>query len=104
VPSYATAIGSSADRPLALAELMGIIVNDGQRRPTEAERNAARRALELYMSELREEIGRTEKHEWRESLRLESEILERVIEQLSPSPLSTVTRSLQCAGTPRRTR
>jgi hypothetical protein len=34
VPSYATAIGSSADRPLALAELMGIIVNDGQRRPT----------------------------------------------------------------------
>jgi len=34
VPSYATAIGSSADRPIALAELMGIIVNDGQRRPT----------------------------------------------------------------------
>jgi membrane peptidoglycan carboxypeptidase len=34
VPSYATAIGSSADRPMALAELMGIIVNDGWRRPT----------------------------------------------------------------------
>ena len=34
VPSYATAIGSSADRPMALAELMGIIVNDGQRRST----------------------------------------------------------------------
>lgn len=34
VPSYATAIGSSADRPTALAELMGIIVNDGRRRPT----------------------------------------------------------------------
>ena len=32
VPSYATAIGSSADRPGALAELMGIIVNDGERR------------------------------------------------------------------------
>ncbi len=32
VPSYATAIGSSADRPMALAELMGIIVNDGKRR------------------------------------------------------------------------
>ena len=29
VPSYATAIGSSSDRPAALAELMGIIVNDG---------------------------------------------------------------------------
>ena len=32
VPSYATAIGSSADRPAALAELMGIIANDGVRR------------------------------------------------------------------------
>jgi membrane peptidoglycan carboxypeptidase len=31
VPSYATALGSSADRPAALAELMGIIVNDGLR-------------------------------------------------------------------------
>lgn len=34
VPSYATVIGSSADRPDALAELMGIIVNGGIRRPT----------------------------------------------------------------------
>lgn len=33
VPSYATAIGSSADRPTALADLMGIIVNDGLFRP-----------------------------------------------------------------------
>lgn len=33
VPSYATAIGSSSDRPTALAELMGIIVNDGMHRP-----------------------------------------------------------------------
>lgn len=33
VPSYATAIGSSADRPAALAELMGIIVNNGARLP-----------------------------------------------------------------------
>jgi membrane peptidoglycan carboxypeptidase len=32
-PSYATAIGSSGDRPAALAELMGIIVNDGRRMP-----------------------------------------------------------------------
>jgi membrane peptidoglycan carboxypeptidase len=32
VPSYASAIGSSGDRPEALAELMGIIVNDGVRR------------------------------------------------------------------------
>jgi membrane peptidoglycan carboxypeptidase len=34
VPSYATAIGSSADRPAALAELVGIILNDGIRQPT----------------------------------------------------------------------
>jgi len=31
VASYATSIGSSADRPAALAELMGIVVNDGVR-------------------------------------------------------------------------
>ena len=34
-PSYASAIGASGDRPAALAELMGIIVNDGVRRPTQ---------------------------------------------------------------------
>lgn len=34
VPSLATAIGSSADRPAALAALMGILVSDGMRRPT----------------------------------------------------------------------
>ena len=33
VPSYATALGASADRPAALAELMGILVNDGLRKP-----------------------------------------------------------------------
>jgi hypothetical protein len=34
VPSLATAIGSSADRPAALAELIGVILNDGVRLPT----------------------------------------------------------------------
>ena len=34
VPTYATAIGSSSDRPVALAELVGILVNDGMRRPS----------------------------------------------------------------------
>ncbi len=33
VPSFATAIGSSADRPGALAELVGIILADGRRMP-----------------------------------------------------------------------
>ncbi len=32
-PSYATALGASGDRPSALAELMGIIVNEGVRKP-----------------------------------------------------------------------
>ena len=35
VPSYATAIGSSADRPGALAELVGIILADGVKMPLE---------------------------------------------------------------------
>jgi membrane peptidoglycan carboxypeptidase len=35
VPSYATAIGSSADRPGALAELVGIILANGQKLPVE---------------------------------------------------------------------
>ncbi|WP_372810602.1 hypothetical protein, partial [Litorivivens sp.] len=34
VPSLASALGSSGDRPAALAELMGIILNDGKRLPT----------------------------------------------------------------------
>jgi len=33
VSSYSTAIGSSCDQPAALAELIGIILNDGIRRP-----------------------------------------------------------------------
>lgn len=32
VPSYASSLGASADRPAALAELMGILVNQGVRR------------------------------------------------------------------------
>ena len=34
VPTLATALGSSADRPAALAELMGILLRDGQRYPS----------------------------------------------------------------------
>ncbi|GAB3537171.1 transglycosylase domain-containing protein [Pontibacter brevis] len=34
VPSFATALGSSGDRPAALAELMGIILNNGVRQKT----------------------------------------------------------------------
>ena len=34
VPSLATALGSSGDKPASLAELIGIILNNGQRLPT----------------------------------------------------------------------
>lgn len=34
VPSYATALGSSGDRPAALATLLGVIVNDGKLMPS----------------------------------------------------------------------
>ncbi|MBI3145922.1 MAG: penicillin-binding protein [Pseudogulbenkiania sp.] len=34
VPSYATTLGASADRPAALAELMGVLLNDGVRQPS----------------------------------------------------------------------
>jgi hypothetical protein len=50
---------------------------------SEPERNTARRALEIYVSDLREEIVKTERHEWRQALHEEKELLERVIEQLS---------------------
>lgn len=33
-PSYAASLGASGDRPSALAELMGILANDGVRQPT----------------------------------------------------------------------
>ena len=50
---------------------------------TEAERNTIRHALEIYVTDLREEIVKTEKHEWLEALHLEEQILAGVLEQLS---------------------
>ncbi|ASW01362.1 transglycosylase domain-containing protein [Paraburkholderia aromaticivorans] len=35
-PSYAAAIGASGDRPAALAQLIGVIANDGNKVPTES--------------------------------------------------------------------
>ncbi|MGH6889649.1 MAG: transglycosylase domain-containing protein [Rhizomicrobium sp.] len=58
VPSLATAIGSSGDRPDALAELMGIIVNNGVRQPTIDIRSLKFAAGTPYETDLR---GGTEK-------------------------------------------
>ena len=52
-PSYATAIGSSGDRPAALAELMGIIVNDGVRLPVASLKRLRFAADTPYETELR---------------------------------------------------
>jgi membrane peptidoglycan carboxypeptidase len=53
VPSYATAIGSSGDNPAALAELVGILLNDGIRQPNvriEELHFAARTPFETIMN------------------------------------------------------
>ena len=52
VPSLGTAIGSSGDRPAALAELMGIISNGGMRLPTAAIEQAAFRRGTPYETNL----------------------------------------------------
>jgi hypothetical protein len=43
---------------------------------------ALREALEAYLSELREEIVKTEKHEWREELHRQKEILAEIQKKL----------------------
>ena len=73
VPSYATAIGSSADRPASLAELVGIILNDGVRYPT-------LRIQQLHFAE---------KTPYETILRYEESAGERVL----PSEIVTVVRS-----------
>jgi hypothetical protein len=61
---------------------------------TEPERNTMRRALELYVSELRGEIVKTEKHEWRQAFREEksdSQRRYRTVECLSARTLPAGT-------------
>lgn len=49
---------------------------------TDQERGAIVSALQTYLSNLREEIAKTEKHEWKAQLHDEENILNRVIEKL----------------------
>ena len=46
------------------------------------ERLVIRHALEVYLSDLREEVAKTEKHDFRVPLHKEEEILKTVIKQL----------------------
>ncbi|MBI5742088.1 MAG: transglycosylase domain-containing protein [Nitrospirae bacterium] len=61
VPSYATAIGSSADRPAALSELMGIIVNGGMKYPAHRIESVHFAKDTPYETNLRREIEKGER-------------------------------------------
>jgi len=61
VPSYATALGASADRPAALAELMGILVNDGVRKPNTRIQSLHFAAATPYETLLQYKPGRAER-------------------------------------------
>ena len=61
VPSYATSIGSSADKPAALAEMMGIIANGGVRYPTRRINRLHFAAGTPYETVFEPAIGRTER-------------------------------------------
>lgn len=47
------------------------------------ERGFVQLALQSYLSDLREEIVKTTKHEWRQALHREEQTLKQVIERLS---------------------
>jgi len=47
------------------------------------ERGFVQHALESYLSDLREEIARTEKHEWRQPLHKDEQTLKSVIGRLN---------------------
>ena len=49
---------------------------------TDLEKKTVLRALEVYLSDLRQEITKTEKHEWKVGLHEEEDALKQVIEKL----------------------
>lgn len=50
---------------------------------TDEEDKIIRHALEVYLSDLREEVVKAEKHDWKAGLRNEEEVLKKVIEKLT---------------------
>ncbi len=46
------------------------------------ERDVIRNALKVYLSDLREEITKTEKHDWKVALHEEEDVLKQVIDRL----------------------
>lgn len=61
VPSYATSLGASADRPAALAEMMGILVNDGVRKPNTRIQSLHFAAATPYETLLQYKAGKAER-------------------------------------------
>ncbi len=55
-------------------------------RLTEYEANVVKHALEDYLSNLREEIVKTEKHEWKKGLHTEEDALKSILEKLMTMP------------------
>ncbi|MCL4503363.1 MAG: hypothetical protein M1438_16180 [Deltaproteobacteria bacterium] len=51
--------------------------------PNDKEKEVLKHALEVYLSELREEIVKTETHRWKVPLHEEEDILKKFIAQLS---------------------
>jgi len=90
VPSYATAIGVSSDRPVALAELVGILVNDGVRRPpTSFSRIHFARATP-YETVLERTVGQGEQVLAPEIARVARRAMAEVVEQGTARRLSGV--------------
>jgi hypothetical protein len=49
---------------------------------TEEQARIVHHALEVYMADLREEIAKTERHEWRAGLHNEEEVIRQVLDKL----------------------
>ncbi len=50
---------------------------------SDKEKQVVKHALEVYLSELREEIVKTEAHQWKAPLHEEEDIIKKIIGQLS---------------------
>ncbi len=51
---------------------------------TDDEAGTLRKALEMYVSDLRMEIGATDAHDFREGLKREESVINRLLERLQP--------------------
>jgi membrane peptidoglycan carboxypeptidase len=94
VPSYATAIGSSADRPSALAELLGIIVNDGTLIPSYSIREIQLGRTTPYETKLQLQPAHNERIIGVEVARALREVLASVVEEGTARRLKGAFRAL----------